>query len=249
MKYLSIFLLTLLTTFSAWSQEMTFAQANKQYSEGNYDAAIAGYEELLNGKNHSASLYYNLGNAYFKQGNLANAILNYERAYRLAPSDKDIKANLDFAYTQIADKIDTPPRYFITKWVHSLSHKLHSNSWTYLGIAFWALLFLSLVLFIRTHSESKRKVLFPLLLISLFIALFSFYAAYSQYSEAKKYNYAIVFAQNITIKSTPSNNGTSLFILHEGTKVKILDKVGEWYKIQLTDNREGWLPSKKITKI
>lgn len=248
-RILSIFLILIFWTPTIWAQDDSFSEGNNFYKEGKYQEAITSYEKLLKDNEHAATLYYNLGNAYFKKGALANAILNYERALRIQPSDKDIHTNLKFANMQIADKIQAPKRYFIGKWVNNITEKLHSNVWAYWGIAFWAILFLMLILFSRTHSESKRKALFTLSLVSFCIASFFFYASYSQYTKNESSPYAIVFAQNITAKSTPSNNGTDLFILHEGTKVKILDKVGTWNKIQLADEREGWLPAKKIKKI
>ncbi len=229
--------------------QTAFDEANELYKKGKYEDAIKKYEQLQGKDEHSATVYFNLGNAYFKQGKLASAILNYERAYKLNPSDADIKENLAFAQSQIADKIDAPKRYFFSKWWHGFVHSQHSNFWSYLGIVFWGLLFLAIVLFIRANSVGKRKIYFAVAFLSLFFAVFGFYASYSQYDENYNEKFAIVFAQNVTANSTPSNNGTELFILHEGTKVKILDKVGDWYKIQLSDKREGWLPMKEIVQI
>lgn len=248
-RKISILLFIILFSITAWGQNSTFEKGNSAYKEGKYDEAIIAYQELLNNDKQSATVFYNLGNSYFKKGNLANAILNYERAYRLKPSDKDIKNNLKFAYAQIVDKIEIPKRYFITKWFYSITQHLHSNTWAYIGIAFWALLFLVVILFTKTTSENMRKLFFALALLSLFAAIFTFYSAHTQYKANKSETYAIVFAQNITIKSTPSNNGTDLFILHEGTKVQILDKVGNWHKIALADKREGWVPAKEIVQI
>lgn len=248
-KKIHILFFLLLLSFTIWAQDTTFEKANNAYKEGKYDEAISLYKELSNSDKQSATVFYNLGNAYFKKSELANALLNYERAYRLQPSDKDIKNNLNFAYAQIADKIKTPKHYFITKWIYKTVYQLHSNTWAYLGIAFWTFAFLAILLFTRTASENMRKLFFFITLLSIFAAFFTFYAAYSQYNTNKSETYAIVFAQNITIKSTPSNNGTDLFILHEGTKVQVLDKVGAWYKIELADKREGWIPAKEITQI
>lgn len=249
LKRTSILFSILAFVLPIWGQNANFEEANNAYKEGKYDVAISAYKSLLDDKKQSATIYYNLGNAYFKKGILSQAILNYERAYRMQPYDKDIQLNLAFANSQIADKIETPKRYFITKWFYKLSQQLHSNTWAYLGIGFWILVFLFIIFFIKTTSESMRKWFFLLATISLFATFFTFYATYSQYTTNKTDAYAIVFAQNITIKSTPSNNGTDLFILHEGTKVQLLDKVGTWYKIQLADGREGWMPSKTIVEI
>ncbi|PVX52499.1 SH3 domain-containing protein [Balneicella halophila] len=243
-----LFTLLLITSLS-WGQDTAFTKGNEQYKEGNYNEAISNYENVLKNEGEAASVYYNLGNAYFKKGDLASAILNYERAYRLNPSDKDIRANLAYANAQKVDKIEKPQRVFFFRWIQLLVEEFHSNTWAYIGIAFWAVLFIFLTLFIRTFSEKKRKIFFSFILFSLLISLFSFYASYSQYSVNENKTHAIVFAQNITAKSTPSNNGTDLFILHPGTKVKVLDKVGNWYKIQLADEREGWLPAKEVVKI
>lgn len=249
MQKISLLISFIILTCSAWGQNSPFEQGNEYYKNGKYDEAIAAYEQLVKNDEHAAAVYYNLGNAYFKKGDLASAILNYERAYKLNPSDKDIRDNLNYANAQIVDKIEAPKRFFLAEWTHNLIKEFHSNIWAYLGIACWALLFFSIMLFIRTYSEQKRKLYFSIIILALGISLFSFYAAYSQYDSNESEPFAIVFAQNITAKSTPSNNGTDLFILHTGTKVKVLDKVGTWYKVQLADEREGWLPTKELTKI
>ncbi len=245
---IATFLTFLCVSFVA-AQQSIFDEANELYKQGKYKDAIQKYEQLQQNEKHSATVYFNMGNAYFKQGKLASAILNYERAYKLNPSDKDISTNLTFANAQIADKIEASKQYFFGKWWNNFVHSQHSDFWAYLGIVFWALLFIMIVFFTRSNSVVRRKIYFGIALLSLFVACLGFYGAYSQYDSNHNQKYAIVFAQNVTAKSTPSNNGTELFILHEGTKVKILDKVGNWNKIQLADKREGWLPTKKIVQI
>lgn len=249
MKKIFLFLITLFTTHYLFAENTTFVQANKYYNEGKYDNAISIYNQLLEGKKHAPELYFNLGNCYYKKGKLGSAILNYERAKILAPTDKEILDNLIFANAQIADKIEQKPQYFIVKWLRELIQSATSNQWAYLTCGVWFIFFILLFLFVHYRSITMRKVLFPLLIFTFFTSIFSGYATHSQYKKMKYNNQAIVFSSSTTVQSTPSFNGTALFVLHEGAKVKILEKVGTWYNIQLADEREGWIAEKDIQRI
>lgn len=249
MKKVFLFLIIVFTTFSLSAQNDVFSKANTLYSQGKYDEAISLYKELLKDDKHATAIYFNLGNSYYQKKEIAAAILSYERAKLLSPSNKEVQENLDFVNAQIYDKIKAKPQYFIIKWLRKLINRANSNTWAYIVCGLWIILFISLFLFIRSRNINLRKTLFPLMLIVFLSSIFSLYATYAQYEHEKYNKYAIVLASSATAQSTPSINGTELFILHEGTKVKIIEKVGSWYNIQLADDRQGWLPTKDIERI
>lgn len=249
MKQSILFLISIFTTFTLFAQDNTFTKANKLYNENKYNEAITLYKKLLTEDKHSATLYFNIGNCYYKEGKLPAAILNYERAKLLSPADEDINNNLGFVNAQISDKIEAKPQYFIIKWVRALINKNNSNTWAYISCGLWTVLFVLLFLFVRSKSSNFKKTIFPFIIFGFLSSFFSIYATYSQYNHERYDKHAIVFASSSTIQSTPSINGTELFVLHEGTKVKVLDKVGSWYNIQLPDERQGWIPCKDVKKI
>lgn len=244
MKHILILIFFMSASVTSWGQD-AFDEANNLYKEEKYTEAIAKYEELLSDNKVSADVYYNLGNSYFKMGHLPQAILYYERALIEKPNDKDIRNNLAFANAQISDKIVAKPKYFMAKWTDKIVTKATSNRWAYISIVLWISSFILIFLFFRSRNVSLRKVIFPFFLLVVVSFFFSTYASYTQYKHTKT-KYGIILDSSVTTQSTPSNNGTALFILHEGSKVKIIEKVGSWYNVRLADEREGWLPSKSL---
>lgn len=245
MKRIIIFIFLISSSFILWGQN-TFEEANQLYKEGKYNEAITKYKELLSDSKVSGTIYYNLGNSYFKSGELAMAILYYERALIVRPGNEDIRENLAFANSQISDKIISKPKYFVAKWTEKIINQATSNRWAAISITLWLVAFVLIFLFLRSRSTIFRKAIFPILLAILIGFVFSTYASYTQYKHLNNEKYGIIFDDSVTIQSTPSSNGTALFILHEGSKVRIIEKVGNWYNIRLTDEREGWLPAKSL---
>ncbi|TRX70318.1 tetratricopeptide repeat protein [Carboxylicivirga sp. M1479] len=249
MKQIIITFVLCLLVGNSIAQDDRYAEGNKQYSDGDYQSAIDTYKGILSTGVESGSLYFNLGNAFYKNGELANAILNYERAILLKPHDKDIKFNLELAYSQTTDKIESVDDFFLSKWVVDFRNKTTSDTWAFIGISFFVLTLVMAALFFFSNSSLLKKAGFYLgvgLLLGTFVTLtFS----YHQKNKLLVRHHAIVFSPSLTVKSSPDASGTEIFILHEGTKVEILSSLGQWKEIQIADGTVGWVEESSIAMI
>ncbi len=244
-----ILALASLAAFAQTDAAKKFQEANDLYREGEYKKAVAHYQEILQSGYESADLYYNIGNAYFKLEKIPDAILFYERAKRLEPDDEDVDFNLKLANLRIIDKIKPVPKLFLVEWYETLYNKLSSDSWARVLTIFSFLAFLSLAGYLLVFSPRAKKGLFFSFLTFLIVAIASLIFAVERYNYETARDEAIIFSPSVYVKSSPDEDGSDLFILHEGTKAKILDEVGKWRKIKLADGNVGWLPAKAIEVI
>ena len=228
---------------------LKFERANEAYREGKYDSAATMYEEIASNGFESPGLYYNLGNARFKLKNIPAAILNYERARRLAPHDEDIAYNLRLANLRIIDKIDAVPEFFLVGWWNGIIGLYSSSGWAAIGIALmWGAVFSGgIVLVVR--AMPVRRIFAVIGVGAFLVACFAYVAVASQHRREISERYAIVFSQSIPIKSSPDAKSLDLFVLHEGVKVELLDEVENWSKIRLPDGKIGWIPSEDLQVI
>lgn len=237
--------------FSAARQlkNVTKAEGDSAYIKNDYAAAIQIYEALLK-QGESAEVYYNLGNSYYKAGDIAKAILNYERASLLEPGNADVRANLDIARSKTIDKAIPVPEIFFVTWIKALINCLSINSWARIGIASFFLFLASIYLYFFSKQIRWRKVGFIAGLVFLLFVVLTNIFAYHQRDVLIHRNSAIVISASVTVRSTPSDDGTSLFILHEGRKVDIKDNsMREWKEIRLEDGKVGWVPVSAIEVI
>lgn len=228
---------------------MRFDKANSLFTESKYEESITSYNEIINTGVESAKLYYNLGNAYYKSGNLPRAILNYERALLLAPHDKDIRYNLEMSNMQITDKLETVGDFFLTAWFKGFKNKTKSDTWAIISILSFAISILGLGLFLFSRKRAIKQVSFSTALLMFIVAFIAFNFSASQKDKLINRNSAIIFEPSVSVKSSPSAGGTDLFILHEGTKVNILEELGEWKRIVISDGNEGWMPASAMEVI
>jgi tetratricopeptide (TPR) repeat protein len=231
------------------SSDSLFNLANNQYKQREYFEAIDNYQAIAENGVKSAAVFYNLGNAYFKTGNFSKAILNYERAKLLDPSDEDVEFNLQKSRTHIIDKIEAIPELFFTSWVNRLLSFLSSNSWAILSlIVFLVALSILLLYFLITSSHIKRMSFF-LGVILILVSLFSYLAAKRTKNLVEKSNSGIVMEQIVRVKSSPDNESSDMFVIHEGTKIFILREVDHWSEIRLADGKQGWMETEDFEKI
>jgi len=242
--FISAILLSALLVNISNGQDPTkeiFVQGNEAYQSGNYLKSIEYYNQIIDNGYNTSEVYYNLGNANYKLKNIPEAILNYERAIKVDPSDEDSEFNLRIANLQTLDRIEPLPMLFYQEWWESLSGWLSSDTWSLFMILFVFISFLGLTGFLFVYSPSIRKISFFILIFSFVFAILSFIFAQNNYAEETSKDCAIIFSESVYVKSSPDEEGTDLFILHEGTKVEVLDEVGIWNKIKLVNGNVGWI--------
>jgi tetratricopeptide (TPR) repeat protein len=229
--------------------EHTKTGADSAYIKGDYQQAIQIYEELLcNGE--AAEVYYNLGNSYYKAGDIAKAILNYEWALLLQPGNADVRANLELARAKTVDKVEPTPEIFFVTWGKALVNTMSSNQWAYVSIVAFVLLMVAVVVFVMAKSVALKKTGFFGGIVMLVVVILANLFASQQKSRLENRNSAIVITPSVSVRSTPSESGTALFVLHEGHKVEINDSsMKSWKEIRLEDGKVGWVPDSSIEVI
>ena len=249
MKRYTLFILLLLFAFMGKAQESVdvwFEQANAAYNMGNYDSAKIIYEKILATDMESVPLYYNLGNAYYKMHEYPMAIWCYEKALKLDPSNEEVQTNLAIANHAIVDKIEPVPQSFIVKGWRNARASLSGDGWAWCSIVFFALLLVSLFLFLRSRKVGLRKLgFFTGLVFLLAFALSVVFAAQLKQASTTQ-DQAILMTPTVTVKSSPNEASVDLFVLHEGTKVSVLDTANGWCKIKIANGSVGWLEADNI---
>lgn len=226
-----------------------FTQAGEQYQQSNYAEAAVLYEQCI-AEYPSAEAYYNLGNAYFKQGELSQSIIAYERSLRLNPRDKDCKHNLAFAKTQIIDNVEDNT-FLLSAWATVIRNQLTTRTWFFISIGLWLICLIALVLFASFHhsvNSSFRQAMFHIAWIALLFAIITGLNAYSLHRRDSLRQEAIITQGIVNAKASPDRSGTDLFTLHEGTKVTIHETLGDWSNIHVGNN-VGWIPTSNLERI
>ena len=246
MRRFITFLSIVLCPLSFVLAQSTFEEANAAYADGRYADAAAQYQAMID-ETPDAVLYYNLGNAQFKQGELAQAILNYERALRLRPNYPDAKYNLAFAQSRITDNI-VEQDFFLSAWARAIRNNLHERTWLILSISLFLLALVGILLFLLGREPWLRKTAFHIAWIALFFSLIAGLNAGSLHKRDTLRNEAIITQGVVNAKSSPDRSGTDLFTIHEGTKVTIRETLGEWCNIRVGNN-EGWIKQQNMERI
>lgn len=228
---------------------ITKANADSAYAHGEYQQAIADYRELLK-KGVSPQLYYNLGNAYYRTDNIAQALLAYERASLLSPGNSDIRFNLEFVRSKTIDKLPVSDDMFFITWYKSLVYFTSVDTWAWVALGALSCALLLMLTYLFADRLSWRKVGFFGGIAALAIFIVSSLFAWQQRHYLDTRTGAIVVAPSVNVKKTPVANGSDSFVLHEGTRVDIIDRsMKAWYGIRVSDGREGWLPVSQVEKI
>lgn len=221
--------------------QLLIKEANNHYSRNEFDEAIIKYHLVIDSGHISAGLYFNLGNAYYKTHNIKNAILFYERAKILDPGDKDIETNLELARSQTFDKIESIPEVFFVTWFKWLQNRFSKNLWAIISIISFIVSISFFLIYLLSRIVSMKKASFWVGIVILIISILSFIFGYQLDKIESAHNKAIIFSPTVVVKSSPSDTGTNLFIIHEGTKVEVLDKIGDWNEIKIADGSRGWI--------
>ncbi len=226
-----------------------FESANLNYQKGDYKTAIEAYNRILKSGNEAPEVFYNLGNCFYKTNNTPASILNYEKALKLAPRDEDILFNLKLANLKVIDKMQAVDQIFFKRWLESISNFFSLNAAAAFTLIFmWAALII-LAFFVISWSTILKKAFFYLGVLLFLSSIAFFMIANSRNTLINASTAGIIFAPAVYVKSEPKEKSTDLFILHEGTKVMILDTVGSWKKIRLMNNNEGWIRAESLEVI
>lgn len=237
----ALLLALLISPIRADHNQYLFEQANRLYQQEQYAEAIARYLEIINSGYESWQLYYNLGNAYYKSRQIGRAILNYERAARLNPKNEDIQFNLQIANLSVVDKIVIPPQFFLSRWITTIKMLWGIQTLTFMVIGLYLLVAALIILYILVRKRAIQRLvsvsLIPLVALLVLVTIILIVRTHDQNSVRD----AIILSNKIEVLSSPDEQGTELFALHEGVKVRIEDIRENWARIRLPDGKVGWV--------
>jgi len=246
MRFLCLFLI-LASNLVAQSTNELFSKASVCYENMEYDSALVHYKSIENMPVFSSDLYYNMANCYYKKQQTALAVLYFEKALKLKPNDEDIQFNLKLVQLQLVDRLAVIPTPFYTKWMSQLKLLFSIDQWAKIGLLFFFLFSIGISWFLISTNYLLKKKLFSIFVLSLILSIGTLAMAYYSYGTQK--NTAILMSANAYVKSAPSLQSEDLFILHEGTKVEVVEVFNNWTKIKLSDGMIGWLENELIAPI
>jgi tetratricopeptide (TPR) repeat protein len=235
--------------FSRDTAQALFEKGNAYYAKAQYSEAVAAYQKIIDDGGQSPALYFNMGNASYKSGDIPSALLYYEKAHKLAPGDDDINFNIRFANLKNTDKVDAIPDFFLDRWwtVFMLSFSISALS--VMSIVFMLLGSAILVVYVFANSVSLKKFSFYGSLLLYFLFAVAFFVAGRQTSYFQGHRQAIIFTSSVNVKNSPAEKSTTLFVVHDGTKVNVLDNSPGWMEIGLPNGNEGWIKTSDAREI
>ena len=236
MKTIKLIILSIFISFKSFGEESLFINANTEYANENYLGAITLYDSISSMNLESSELFYNLGNCYYKIQDWANSIWYYEKSLQLNPKNKNALHNLKIVKLKIIDQIDPIPQLFYKKWWKQAIQLFSKENWQILALIYiWIALIFQLL---KGKLKQKNNYLrIPLNTIGILIIFLTF----SSINASKNKNDAIIFSPSIIVNSAPSENSTNLFQLHSGTKVEIVEQIGNWVNISIVNGNSGWV--------
>ena len=246
------FLLYVLSTTVFVAQTTTthlFEKGNLNYKEGNYQEAIALFKKIEAKDSVSSTLYYNIANSYYKLNNVANTIYYYEKALKLDPLNTDAANNLEFARRMTIDTIEELPKTFLQKLEANYIQKLSYNQWSVLAVILSFLAAILFLLFYVSSISNRKRMYFLTSVLSFFLLAITLGISYNQYKRVTNTKTAIIFTPKVSVNNAPTLNSDEVFVLHEGTKVLVLDAVDNWKKIKLSDGKIGWISTSDLKEL
>ncbi len=246
MKKLLLILTILCTSLGFAQNKALFEEANALYNDAKYYEALDKYKSILDSGEHSAALYFNMGNAHYKLNNIAPSIYYYEKALLLKPNDTEIKNNLAFAKNMTLDAIDTVPEVGFSGLFNRWASYFHYEVWAKISLGLAVLFVILFLVYYFSSATLKKRLAFITSVSCLLLVFVSLALAFHGERLVESNQPAIVFAKESQIKSEPNLRSTEAFKLHEGTKVQVLDTVNNWKKIKIADGKTGWVMSDDI---
>lgn len=232
-----------------FSAEKSWDEANKAYQEADYKRAETLYRAILEQGLHSAKLYYNLANTLFKQEKLGEAILYYNKALRLSPADEDVRHNLEYAENSTKDSIEQIPEFFLFAWIRAVRTLMSCDGWTIFSLVILVIGLAAALFYLLAQRISTRKAGFYVMVLAALLFLVATLFANYERKAIVNHNEAIVMSSAVSVKSSPDRAATELFVLHEGTKLSIGERMDGWVEVRIADGRKGWIESSRIAEI
>ncbi len=247
--YLFIWLVLPLLSFGNSQAHDLFEKANAYYAKAQYKEALAAYQQIINGGDQSAAIYFNMGNACYKLDSIPAALLYFEKAHKLAPGDDDINFNIQYTNLKTTDKIEEVPEFFLARWLRAFVMELSVNV-----LSIWSVvLFLSgsalLILYFFATAIVVKKSSFYAGITLFFLGILTIFIANRQVSYFDDHRQAIIFSSSVTVKSGPVERAGTLFVIHDGTKVNIVGDSNGWIRIRLANGNEGWVKASDVKEI
>ena len=229
----------------------TFEEANELYQSNEFSTAIEKYESVEAQGYRSPELYYNLGNAYFKINQPGKAILNYERALLIANPDtrEDIQYNLELVRKSLTDDIEVLPQFFLKRWKNILRNLASSKSWSIIALLIFWLGIGGLIVWLKGKDRQQKKIGFVAGMVVLMMSALPFFLAIDASRFEQSSELAVIMSEEVKLRSAPDEESNSIFLLHEGVSVELLDQIGAWYKVKLRNGEQGWLPKDALEKV
>jgi tetratricopeptide (TPR) repeat protein len=246
MKHVFYILALLFSTISLAQTTTSFEKGNTLYNQGEYKDAVEAYKAILDEGVHSAELYYNLGNAYYKLNEVAPSVYYYEKALQLAPNDNDIQNNLAFARNMTIDAIQAIPEAGFSKFLNGITNTMTFDGWAKTAVVFVCCFVVLFLGYYFAYATLWKRLAFIGSMASLVLMAITLSLAFHKFNLDNNDKPAIVFAKESKVRSEPNTRSEEAFTLHEGTKVQILENVTNWRKIKLADGKTGWIPDEDI---
>jgi len=225
------------------------SEGDSAYKDGNYQKAIELYSRVISSGYEGGELFFNLANSYYKNDNIAESILYYERAVRLIPHNKDVRYNLELARSRTVDRIEAPPRLFVWDWLDSIRDLFSPKALAMLVWLFALLMTATFAVKFVISNSTARKTLISLASVFAFLFLFSMSVLLLRISADHGDPEAIVMAEMVILYSAPDQSSVEVFSLHSGIKVTVIKELDNWYEVKLADSRQGWIPARVCAKI
>lgn len=240
-KLAYIFILLFAFVVNASADNDLLSKAEKAYDSKKYKDAIVSYEELIKDGFKSYQLYFNLGNAYYRDNQLGKAIYNYELARKLNPNDEDVRINLGIASAKTSDKIDSKENFFVSAVKTNVLSSFNTTGWAWITVACTVIFCLLTFVFIGSGNVLLKRISFFLAAASLIGFICTYFLGYSAMKSKYDNTFAIILAKEVKIKNEPTSTASSKFSLHEGTKIRVVENNGDWVLIKLDNGNEGWV--------
>lgn len=252
-KFVYISIVCILTVTSSFAQSLedaksTFQQGNEAYKGGDYETALEQYllaDESVDG----FDINYNLGNTYFKLGQMPQAILHYERALKYAPTNEDVAHNLKIANTQIVDRIEAIPQSKLKLWWQDFKYNIGPGGWAWICIGWAFLAALMAVMYFLSQDKNARRLGFFGGIVGVCLLVVSYVLGMQADEFLNTHHAGVVFTDKVDVRSEPRDASTQVFVLHAGTKVILRDKDGDWYKVEIASGNEGWMKAEDLAEI